>query len=102
MQPAAITLKAGATVVGTYRWRICAILFAAMSINYVDRQVLGVLAPELQRVIGWNEIQYSNIVNAFQAAYAIGLLLAGRFMDRVGTRLGYTLSISLWSAATVA
>lgn len=102
MQPATGTLKAAASVVGTYRWRICALLFVAMSINYVDRQVLGVLAPELQRVIGWNEIQYSNIVNAFQGAYAIGLLLAGRFMDRVGTRLGYTLSISLWSAATIA
>ncbi len=87
---------------GGYRWRICALLFAAISINYVDRAVLGVLAPDLQRIIGWNEIQYSNIVNAFQAAYAIGLLLAGGFMDRIGTRLGYSLSIGVWSAATIA
>ncbi len=85
-----------------YRWRICALLFAAISINYVDRAVLGVLAPDLQRIIGWNEIQYSNIVNAFQAAYAIGLLVAGGFMDRVGSRTGYTLSIGIWSAATIA
>jgi len=102
MQPATVTFKSAASAVGTYRWRICALLFLALSINYVDRSVLGVLAPELQKTIGWNEIQYSNIVNAFQAAYAIGLLLAGRFMDRVGTRLGYTSAIGLWSFATVA
>lgn len=86
---------------GRYRWRICALLFFATTINYVDRQVLGVLAPELQRVIGWNEIQYSNIINAFQAAYAIGLLLAGRFIDRVGTRVGYSVSLGVWSLATI-
>ncbi len=102
MQPATASPNATATIVGTYRWRICALLFLALSINYVDRSVLGVLAPELQQKIGWNEIQYSNIVNAFQAAYAIGLLLAGRFMDRVGTRVGYTSAIGLWSLATVA
>jgi len=88
-------------VIGRYRWRICALCFFATTINYVDRQVLGVLAPELQRVIGWNEIQYSNLVNAFQAAYAIGLLVAGGFMDRVGTRIGYAMAIGVWSVATV-
>jgi len=85
----------------SYRWRICALLFFATTVNYVDRQVLGVLAPELQRAIGWSEIQYSNIVNAFQGAYAIGLLLAGRFIDRAGTRLGYAAATGLWSLATV-
>ena len=59
------------------------------------------LAPELQRVIGWNEIEYSNLVNAFQAAYAIGLLVAGGFMDRVGTRIGYAVAIGVWSIATM-
>jgi ACS family hexuronate transporter-like MFS transporter len=88
-------------LIGRYRWRICALCFFATTINYVDRQVLGVLAPELQRVIGWNEIQYSNLVNAFQAAYAIGLLLAGGFMDRVGTRIGYAVAIGVWSLATM-
>lgn len=63
--------------------------------------MLGVLAPELQRVIGWNEIQYGNIVAAFQAAYALGLLGAGRLMDRIGTRLGYTFAIGVWSIATM-
>ena len=90
-----------AEVIGTYRWRICALCFFATTINYVDRQVLGVLAPELQRVIGWNEIQYSNLVNSFQAAYAIGLLVAGGFMDRVGTRIGYAVAIGVWSLATM-
>jgi ACS family hexuronate transporter-like MFS transporter len=90
-----------AEVIGRYRWRICALCFFATTINYVDRQVLGVLAPELQRVIGWNEIQYSNLVNAFQAAYAIGLLVAGGFMDRVGTRIGYAVAIGVWSVATM-
>jgi ACS family hexuronate transporter-like MFS transporter len=85
-----------------YRWRICALLFLAISLNYIDRSILGVLAPDLQRTIGWNEVQYSNLVNAFQAAYAIGFLLAGRFMDRVGVRVGYSAAIGLWSLATVA
>jgi ACS family hexuronate transporter-like MFS transporter len=88
-------------LIGRYRWRICALCFFATTINYVDRQVLGVLAPELQRVIGWNEIQYSNLVNSFQAAYAIGLLVAGGFMDRVGTRIGYAVAIGVWSLATM-
>jgi ACS family hexuronate transporter-like MFS transporter len=102
MQPATASLEATGLRLTGYRWRICALLFAAISINYVDRSVLGVLAPDLQHRIGWNEIQYSNIVNAFQAAYAIGLLLAGRFMDRVGVRLGFATSIGVWSVATIA
>lgn len=88
--------------VGRYRWRICALLFAATTINYVDRQVLGVLAPELQRSIGWNEIQYGHIVFAFQAAYALGLLVAGGFVDRFGTRVGYFVSVTIWSIAAMA
>src|SRR5437764_568406 len=84
-----------------YRWRICALLFFATTVNYMDRQVLGLLAPDLQRIIGWNEIQYGYIVTAFKAAYAIGLLLAGRLMDRVGTRIGYALAVGLWSLAAM-
>jgi MFS transporter, ACS family, hexuronate transporter len=94
--------KAGAVPgIGNYRWRICALLFFATTINYVDRQVLGVLAPQLQTVIGWNEVQYGYIVTAFQAAYAIGLLVVGRFIDRVGTRVGYALAIGVWSIAAM-
>jgi ACS family hexuronate transporter-like MFS transporter len=84
-----------------YRWRICALLFFATTINYIDRQVLGVLAPYLQTVIGWNEIQYGYIVTSFQAAYAVGLLVAGGVIDRLGTRIGYAISIAIWSLAAM-
>src|ERR1700722_20227510 len=86
---------------GGYRWRICALLFCATTINYMDRQVLGVLAPDLQRIIGWNEIQYGYIVTAFQAAYALGLLVMGGFIDRVGTRIGYAVAITIWSVSAM-
>jgi ACS family hexuronate transporter-like MFS transporter len=87
--------------VGRYRWRICGLLLFATTINYVDRQVLGVLAPDLQGRLGWNELQYGYIVTAFQAAYAIGLLCAGAIIDRVGTRIGYALAIGVWSIAAM-
>jgi ACS family hexuronate transporter-like MFS transporter len=83
------------------RWTICALLFAATTLNYVDRQVLGVLAPDLGRAIGWSESQYGYIVAAFQAAYAIGLVSAGTLVDRLGTRIGYALAISVWSIAAM-
>jgi ACS family hexuronate transporter-like MFS transporter len=86
---------------GHYRWYICALLFFATTINYVDRQVIGILKTTLQGEFGWNEIDYSNIVFAFQFAYAIGLLLAGRLMDRLGTKAGYALAIIVWSIAAV-
>jgi MFS transporter, ACS family, hexuronate transporter len=87
--------------IGRYRWRVCAMLLAATTINYVDRQVLGVLAPFLQDEIGWNEIQYGYIVTAFQGAYAIGLLCAGAVIDRLGTRIGYAIAIGIWSLAAM-
>jgi len=77
------------------------LLFFATTINYVDRQVLGVLAPYLQPIIGWNEIQYGYIVTSFQAAYAVGLLIAGGVIDRLGTRIGYAIAISIWSLAAM-
>jgi ACS family hexuronate transporter-like MFS transporter len=85
-----------------YRWTICALLFFATSINYVDRQIIGLLKPILQTQIGWNEIDYSNIIFAFQLAYAVGLLFAGRVMDRVGTRRGFSFSVLFWSLAAMA
>lgn len=87
--------------VGRYRWRICALLLFATTINYIDRQVLGVLAPDLQRQLGWSEIEYGYIVTAFQAAYAIGLLCAGAIIDRLGTRIGYALAVAVWSIAAM-
>jgi ACS family hexuronate transporter-like MFS transporter len=88
--------------VGHYRWTICALLFFGTTMNYVDRQVLGLLAPELQTRIGWTEVQYGYIVTAFQGAYALGLLLMGRLIDLIGTRIGYALSIAIWSLSAAA
>ncbi len=86
---------------GHYRWTICALLFFATTINYIDRQVLGILAPTLQKEIGWNQLDYGYIVTAFQAAYAIGLVTVGRFIDKVGTKIGYGISIFVWSLAAM-
>jgi ACS family hexuronate transporter-like MFS transporter len=86
---------------GCYRWTVCALLFFATTINYIDRQVLGILAPVLQTDIGWSEIDYGYIVTAFTGAYALGLLLVGRFIDKVGTRIGYSVSIVVWSIAAI-
>ena len=88
--------------IGRVRWTMCALLFAASTINYIDRQVLGILAPDLQRLIGWNELQYGYIVTAFQAAYAIGFLFAGRLIDRLGSRRGYAIAVGFWSVAAMA
>jgi ACS family hexuronate transporter-like MFS transporter len=99
--PPAIAPGAAAKI-GHYRWTICALLFFATTMNYVDRQILGLLAPTLQKSIGWSELQYAYIVDAFQAAYAIGLLLMGRVMDWIGSRAGYALSIGIWSVSAAA
>lgn len=88
--------------VGRYRWTIVALIFLATTINYIDRQVIGILAPVLEKEIGWNELEYGNIVFAFSAAYAIGLLLIGRFIDRFGTKIGYAASLTGWSIAAMA
>jgi MFS transporter, ACS family, hexuronate transporter len=95
------TMPAPGGNIGRYRWRVCAMLLAATTINYIDRQVLGVLAPFLQDTFHWSEIDYSNIVTAFQAAYAIGLLGAGAVIDRFGTRIGYAMAIGIWSLAAM-
>ena len=88
--------------VGNYRWTICALLFFAATINYIDRQVIGILKPTLQTEIGWTEIGYSWVVFSFQAAYAIGFIFVGRLMDRIGTRKGFSLAIIFWSIAAMA
>lgn len=100
--PAAAQKGTTAERVGRHRWVICALLFFATTINYIDRQVLGLLAPDLQRSIGWNEIQYGYIVTAFQAAYAFGLIAVGGLMDKFGTRKGFSFAIVFWSLAAIA
>jgi ACS family hexuronate transporter-like MFS transporter len=86
----------------SYRWVICGLLFFATTVNYVDRAVLSVLAPTLRHDIGWTAQQYAYINMAFTLAYAIGYLFAGWFIDRVGTRIGYTLYLAVWSLAAAA
>ncbi len=84
--------------IGKHRWTMCALLFAATTINYMDRSVLGVLGPTLQyKVFQWSDQDYALINIAFKAAYAIGMLTMGAIIDKLGTRIGYTLSIGLWS-----
>jgi ACS family hexuronate transporter-like MFS transporter len=87
---------------GHYRWVVCGLLFLAATINYIDRQVIGILKPTLQQQFGWSEIDYADIVFSFQLAYAIGLLLAGRLIDRVGTRIGFAIAVLVWSLAAMA
>ena len=82
-----------------YRWIIVALLFFATTINYIDRQIIGLLKPVLEVEFSWSESDFAHIVMAFTAAYAIGLLVIGRLIDKIGTRLGYILIISLWSIA---
>lgn len=83
--------------VGHYRWWICTLLFFASAINYVDRQVIAILKPTLTAEFGWTDIDYGWIIFAFSTAYALGFIFAGRFMDKVGTKIGFTVAIVLWS-----
>src|SRR5205823_2895448 len=87
--------------VGHFRWIICTLLLLGVTKNYMDRQVLGVLKTTLQHEFGWTEIDYGNLVFAFQAAYALGLVAVGRLVDGLGTRLGYALAMVFWSLASM-
>lgn len=94
-------IKTSGRTTGFYRWKICAMLFLATTINFVDRQVLGILAPQLQKEFNWADSEYGFIVSSFQAAYAIGFLLMGHLLDKIGTRLGAMIAIGFWSMATM-
>jgi ACS family hexuronate transporter-like MFS transporter len=87
---------------GRFRWVICGLLFLGVTKNYMDRQVLAILKGPLQQQFGWNEIDYGNLVFVFQAAYATGLVVVGRLVDRAGTRVGYALAMVFWSLASMA
>jgi ACS family hexuronate transporter-like MFS transporter len=86
---------------GNYRWVVVTLLFFATTINYLDRQVVGLLKDNLAKDFNWSEKDYSRIVMAFSSAYAIALVLFGRLIDRIGTRLGYAVSVLLWSVAAM-
>lgn len=88
--------------IGRYRWVVVALLFAATAINYVDRQMIGVLKPTLSSELQWSETDYANIVFWFQAAYAIGYLGFGRVVDLIGARMGYAVAVTVWTIAHVA
>lgn len=87
--------------IGKYRWTICALLFFATTVNYLDRQVLSLLAPSLSETYGWTNVDYANITSVFQFVYAISMLFAGRIIDRLGTKSGYTWAIIIWSLGAI-
>jgi ACS family hexuronate transporter-like MFS transporter len=87
--------------IGNYRWTVCALIFFATTINYLDRQVIGILKPLLESDLNIGEVQYANIVTIFQLFYGVSMLLAGRLIDKFGTKLGYLFSVLLWSIAAM-
>ena len=87
---------------GNIRWQVLSLIFFATTINYIDRQVIGILKPFIADDLGWSEADYGYIVTAFQIAYAIGLISMGRFIDKFGTRIGYVWAILVWSIAGMA
>ncbi len=97
-------LRVGANAqqgVGTYRWTICALLFFATTVNYLDRQVLSLLAPDLSKQFGWSNTDYANITASFQFVYAISMLFAGRVVDKLGTKAAFVLAIVVWSIGAI-
>jgi MFS transporter, ACS family, hexuronate transporter len=84
-----------------YRWTVCALLFVVTTINYIDRQVLSILAPTLQRELHWSESQYGNVVSWFSLVYGLGFLAVGRWLDRIGVRRGFATAIVVWSIAAI-
>lgn len=87
--------------IGKYRWTICTLLFFATTVNYLDRQVLSLLKPMLEEKFGWTNSDYANIASVFQFSYAISMLFAGRIIDKLGTRKGYTWAIIIWSIGAI-
>lgn len=87
--------------IGKFRWTVCSLVFFATTINYLDRAVISLLKSDLEKQFNWSESDYSNIVIAFQLAYAIGLLTAGKLIDRAGSKIGYAVSIFTWSLAAI-
>ena len=85
-----------------YRWTICALVFFATTVNYLDRSIISLLKPQLEKEFNWSESDYANIVIAFQVCYALGLLGAGRLIDKLGTKIGYGIVFLLWNLAAIA
>ena len=86
---------------GNYRWVICSLIFFATTVNYLDRAVISLLKSDLTKEFKWDDGDYANIEIAFKVAYSIGLLFAGRLIDKLGTKMGYFFSTLLWSISAV-
>ncbi len=95
------TSAAPGGVTAGYRWTICALLFFATTINYIDRQILSLLKPILDEQLEWTNEEFGMVNSAFQGAYGLGLLVFGWFIDRYGTKIGYAVSIAAWSVAAI-
>src|SRR6266498_4874753 len=87
--------------IGKYRWTICGLLFFATTVNYLDRQVLSLLQPYLSEKFNWTNSDYANITSVFQFVYAFSMLFAGRIIDKLGTKRGYTCAIIIWSLGAI-
>lgn len=87
--------------VGKYRWTICSLIFFATTINYIDRSVISFLKSTFTGTLNWNDADYANVELAFKISYAAGLLVAGRIIDKIGTKIGYALSLVIWSLASI-
>ncbi|MBK5279928.1 MAG: MFS transporter, partial [Bacteroidia bacterium] len=94
-------LKTGNQPIGKYRWTICALVFFATTVNYLDRQVLSLLQPRLEEIFGWTNTDYANITAVFQFTYAVTMLFVGRLVDKLGTRWGYAVAIIVWSVGAL-
>jgi ACS family hexuronate transporter-like MFS transporter len=86
---------------GNYRWTVCALIFFATTVNYLDRQVIGILKPILESDLNIGEAAYGYIIMAFQLFYAVGMVIAGRLIDKFGTKIGYGISVAIWSIAAM-
>src|SRR5437667_117771 len=96
------SIRNGGDGMSRVRWTVCALLFFATTINYIDRQILALIKELLDRELGWTNEQFGLVNSAFQGAYAVGLLLFGWFVDRYGTKIGYAVSIVAWSLSAMA
>jgi MFS transporter, ACS family, hexuronate transporter len=94
-------MTVSSTRAGHFRWVICALLFVAATINYIDRDVISLLKGTLQHEFGWSEVDYADIIFFFNLAYAAGFVIAGRLIDRIGTRIGFAIAVGIWSAAAI-
>jgi len=96
-----IAVPGGRLFAGNYRWVVCALLFFATTVNYIDRQILSLLKPMLDEQLHWTNEEFGIVNSAFQGAYGLGMLIFGWFIDRYGTKIGYAVSIAAWSVAAI-